>query len=96
MSQQPTIRFASADLPQRGVLVVLTEADGSLPTGLPADLAEALGRAATLAKFKGRSLGSARATVSQPTVGHSSWLSMTLRTPSVRMIAPGAPLCPAT
>jgi len=56
MSQQPTIRFASADLPQRGVLVVLTEADGSLPTGLPADLAEALGRAATLAKFKGRSL----------------------------------------
>ena len=36
------------------------------------------------------------AMVSQPTVGHSSWLSMTLRTPSVDLITPGAPLRPAT
>ncbi|WP_062011624.1 leucyl aminopeptidase [Aureimonas sp. AU4] len=59
MSQQPVLRFARPDLPQGGVLVVLTESAETLPQALPGELRDGLAKAARLAKFKGKSLSAA-------------------------------------
>ncbi|MBB3949481.1 leucyl aminopeptidase [Aureimonas jatrophae] len=59
MSQPPVLRFARPELPQSGVLVVLTESVETLPSALPIDLRGGLEKASRLAKFKGKSLSAA-------------------------------------
>ena len=56
MSSHPSIQFAAPSLPTSGVLVILSGADGAIPEGLPSEVSATLMKAATFAKFKGKSL----------------------------------------
>ncbi len=56
MSVQPTIAFAPLQMPETGTLVILAGAEGALPSGVPDALADALQKAITVAKFKGKEL----------------------------------------
>ncbi len=58
MSSLPTILFAAPALPSFGVLVLVTGRDGALPDGLPEAVKSAAERAASLGKFKGKTLAS--------------------------------------
>ncbi|GGD85683.1 putative cytosol aminopeptidase [Aureimonas endophytica] len=56
MSERPTVRFSALDVPSSGVLVVLAGENGAVSAALPGTLGETLARAASKAKFKGKSL----------------------------------------
>ena len=58
MAKLPKIAFAPLDAPAGDVLVVLAGEGGAVPGGLPAALVDAVGNAARIAKFKGKSLSS--------------------------------------
>ncbi|SKA28811.1 leucyl aminopeptidase [Consotaella salsifontis] len=56
MSVLPTVRMTALELPSRGVLVVLAGEGAAVAPSLPAHLADLIGRAARIGKFKGKNL----------------------------------------
>ncbi|WP_061977828.1 leucyl aminopeptidase [Aureimonas sp. AU20] len=91
MSILPTVQFAAPVLPSSGVLVLLAGKDGALPPGLPEGVRSAAERAASLGKFKGKSLSFAETiapadsgldkillvgTASSEPLGEEDWLKL--------------------
>ncbi|TFF25517.1 leucyl aminopeptidase [Jiella endophytica] len=56
MAKLPKIEFAPLDAAAGDVLVILAGEGGAVPEGLPGEMRETVGKAARIAKFKGKSL----------------------------------------
>ena len=61
MSVQPTIAFAPLQMPGTGTLVILAGSEGTLPSDVAPDVADAVQKAIGVAKFKGKELSSVEA-----------------------------------